>query len=199
MPIGVYIRSEHIKSNRPQRWIKQCPKCKVIRGKEHSCIEPVTFIERLMKKFRPEGECYQWIGPVCADGYPRIYWHPFKTSIKANRAVWIHFNGAIPSGKFVCHSCDNRRCVRIEHLWLGTPNDNVQDMIAKGRGYKRDPLKTPTVKLNWTIVRQIRAEHKECGVSHSQLAKRFKVSKSCISHVLSGKHWKENANDLRVS
>lgn len=184
------------KSNKPQRWIKNCSFCHQIIGADHVCPPPIPFLERLNEKFRIKGECYHWIGYVPADGYPRIYYPPYKRPIKANRAVWRHFNGEIPEGLFVCHSCDNRRCVRIEHLWLGTPNDNVQDMIAKGRDYKPNPLNTRTVKLNWEIVRQIRAERIETGAPHSQLAQRFKVSKSCISHILTGRHWKENANAL---
>ncbi len=51
----------------------------------------------------------------------------------AHRAAWIRSNGAIPDGLVVCHKCDNGLCVNVDHLFLGTLSENMQDCISKGR------------------------------------------------------------------
>jgi hypothetical protein len=57
---------------------------------------------------------------------------------KAHRIAWLISNGSIPhDGSFhgicVCHRCDRRDCVRVDHLFLGTQADNIRDMASKAR------------------------------------------------------------------
>lgn len=58
---------------------------------------------------------------------------PRSAPIRAHRYAWQSLRGEIPKGLCVCHTCDNPKCVRIEHLWLGSIADNTRDMIKKGR------------------------------------------------------------------
>ena len=95
-------------------------------------------LERFWPKVRKTDECWEWIaGTRGKTGYGS-----FKIDgevIDTHRVSWmIHF-GPIPEDKFVLHKCDNRKCVRPDHLFLGTQLDNVRDMISKGRQHK--PLK----------------------------------------------------------
>lgn len=78
--------------------------------------------------------CWEWGGAKDQDGYG--VFRGEVGGVKFNRAhrfsYAVHF-GEIPEGSYICHSCDNPKCVNPEHLWAGTPRDNMEDRDAKGR------------------------------------------------------------------
>ena len=88
-------------------------------------------IERFWSLVATGDECWEWLGSVGHHNYGR-FWNDGK-EIKAHRFSWQLHNGAIPEGLWVLHRCDNPRCVRPDHLWLGTVLENTRDMLAKGR------------------------------------------------------------------
>jgi len=78
------------------------------------------------------GRCWLWIGRTKnRGGYGRLR-HRGRL-VSAHRMTWILSNGSIPVGMNVCHRCDNRLCVRPDHLFLGTQKQNLDDMRKKGR------------------------------------------------------------------
>ena len=89
--------------------------------------------KRLYSNIKKVGECWEWQGST-NQGYGRIgyegKWH------LTHRLSWKVAKGDIPEGKFVCHHCDNPKCIRPAHLFLGTHDDNMRDMAEKGRGRK---------------------------------------------------------------
>jgi hypothetical protein len=50
-----------------------------------------------------------------------------------HRLMWTLVKGPVPDGLQVCHTCDNPKCINIDHLWLGTQRDNSLDMVSKRR------------------------------------------------------------------
>lgn len=79
------------------------------------------------------GECLEWTATT-SNGYG-VFVFKNKT-LNASRAAWICENGPIPEGMCVCHNCpsgDNRKCINVKHMFLGTHQENTDDMIAKGR------------------------------------------------------------------
>lgn len=51
----------------------------------------------------------------------------------APRLQWMRLKGKPTEGMDTLHECDNPPCINIDHLFEGTPGDNVRDMMAKGR------------------------------------------------------------------
>lgn len=80
----------------------------------------------------PFHECWEWTGTRPSNRYGQIVAHGKKTP--AHRVAWMLYRGPIPEGMYVLHKCDNMGCVNPAHLFLGTLSDNMQDMVAKGRG-----------------------------------------------------------------
>lgn len=103
--------------------------------------EPTPLAIRLTAKLTPgPNGCRVFTGHLNGNGYGTITnevgQRPRK--ILAHRAAWIAAHGPIPYGLFVCHHCDNPPCCNVAHLFLGTAEDNMQDMARKGRARKSD-------------------------------------------------------------
>lgn len=144
-----------------------------------------SLYERFIEKIGPVNEngCRLWLGATARNGYGNFGIAGGKT-INVHRLAYMIFIGAIPDGMDVCHTCDVRRCVNQDHLFLGTRLENIQDMVKKGRGCRGE--KQGASKLTESQVREIMAS-KETGIS---LAKKYGVGPQQISRIKNGLRWK---------
>ena len=83
-------------------------------------------VERL-----PGDGCWIWTGGVSSSGYGIFYWA--GKSEHAHRASYAMNVGMIEDGGWVLHHCDEKRCVRPDHLYVGTREQNVRDAIQRKR------------------------------------------------------------------
>ena len=131
----------------------------------------------------PNSGCWLWLAYTDRKGYGTI-WFNGKT-IKAHRLSWILHNGPVPDGLHVLHKCDIPCCTNPVHLFLGTNQDNVDDMVKKGR---HKSVGHPQ-KLSSDKALEIRSLYKSESVSHNELAGIFGVHRSTISRILSREYW----------
>ena len=145
---------------------------------------------------RPCDECWPWTGRTVWRGYGQFSLWPSRIpggNIRAHRYAWILRNGEIPDGLFVCHRCDNPPCVNPDHLFLGTHQDNMDDMDKKGRRALAPRGQSHYAsKLSEDDVRVIRQMLRD-GHSAASVATGFGVASSVISEIKTGKAWKSVA------
>lgn len=80
-------------------------------------------------------ECWEWQGSCFPKGYGQMWVGPkgSGTMCRTHRLSWWMHRGPIPDGLKILHHCDNPPCVNPSHLFLGTNDDNMEDMVSKGR------------------------------------------------------------------
>ncbi len=163
---------------------------------------------------QPVEGCWLWQGTLLKQGYGC-----FKIAgkmYKAHRLAYTFAKEAIPPGLFVCHHCDNLRCVRPDHLFLGTIRDNVLDSVKKRRwatgdrsGARTHPERLVRGDKHWSHlhpetrrgerngravlspqqVEDIRLKYAQGGVSQFALSAEYGVAQTTISAVVRWKNW----------
>jgi hypothetical protein len=176
--------------------------------------------ERFWEKVDKKGseECWEWKAGISGSGYG-TFWLDGK-SFRTNRVSYELFYGKIPPDMFICHHCDNPKCVNPTHLFLGTNSDNMMDAVKKGkllggrgdrngshthpervaRGDKSSarlhPESVPRgeshhwARLDDDKVKEIRQLYANGTISQQRLAIKFGVTQSAIWAIVNKKTWR---------
>lgn len=147
--------------------------------------------DRFWSKVEFSDGCWVWKGSARETGYGQF--NNEGKIVKAHRLAYEWIVGPIADGLYVCHHCDNRLCVRPDHLFLGTAKENMQDCVRKGRlvHVSAKGEDGGSAKLTWEQVREIRNTYASGGISQPALAREYGVVQGTISNILLHKTWKE--------
>jgi hypothetical protein len=188
--------------------------------RQRCCSKSHAMAQRNRQAARPEGErfagyvgneaasgCTEWTGQRDPDGYGR-FTLANRQPTRAHRYAWVAAMGGHPcvqgglqDGVQVLHRCDNPPCVRVEHLFLGTNQDNVRDRDSKGRnawgprhGFRLHPelrargQRVNTSRFTPEQVREIRRAA-DAGATHREQAERLGVTQAAIRFIVTRRNW----------
>ena len=152
---------------------------------------------RFIEKCRPmPSGCVEWTAARLHNGYGIFHCGPDKKMMPAHRWIFqVTHARKLASNIDVCHTCDNRACVNLSHLYAGTRKQNMADAVARGR---TNTLIKPRgeahgmARLCNEDVRAIRSLA-AFGVGPERLAWRFDVARYTIDRIVKRQSWKHIA------
>ncbi len=146
---------------------------------------------------RPElGPCWLWNGAIRPNGYGAAAVD--RRDVNAHALAYQLTYGEVATGLSICHHCDNRPCVRPDHLYAGTPRQNTQDAIRRGRmnveAFAHNQFhvrgeQSPNAVLTESDVLAIRLALANKTATGLALAEQYGVAASTISAIKKRKLW----------
>ena len=145
----------------------------------------MLMVDRFLNHVLKTDGCWIWKSSKFKSGYGIFTIN--KKPYRAHRIAFELFKMPIPNGLHVLHKCDNPACVNPDHLFLGTHQDNMDDMCKKGR-HVTNPLKGELAvnsKLTSDQVKSIKTDARLQRI----IAAQYGVHQVLISRIKNGKAW----------
>jgi len=127
-----------------------------------------------------ESGCWIWMGAL-ARGYGQI--EEKGKNLRAHRANYVKYVKPIPKKLIVRHICDNRCCINPDHLTLGTQQDNMKDMVGRGRSLRGIKAKNSILTEKEVI------DIYNSNDSNSMLGVKYGTDRSNIYRIKNGDNW----------
>lgn len=146
-------------------------------------------VERFWARVQKSDGCWEWTASR-RGGRPGAEYGAFsvgRRSVSAHRFSWELHRGLVPEGLMVLHECDNPKCVRPDHLFLGTNLDNIDDMVKKERQSRGETHGMH--RLTEADVLAAR-ERYATGESVEDLARQLGVARVTMQQAITGRTWK---------
>lgn len=138
----------------------------------------------------PFAGCWLWLLSIGSHGYGQASIPGARVTV-AHRVSYEAFNGPIPPGMLVQHSCDNKWCVNPDHLSLGTDQTNSDDKHYKGRANLDRRVFSPRKDRKLTR-EQVLAIH-QSNLSNAALGRMLNVDPVIVSNARAGRTYRELA------
>ncbi|MDP3983490.1 MAG: HNH endonuclease [Acidimicrobiia bacterium] len=133
--------------------------------------------------------CWPWQSYLVANGYGGFWLSETKTYARAHRLAYALAYDEWPGELQVCHKCDNPPCVRPDHLFLGTHDDNHRDKVRKSRHYRGEDHRNAV--LTEAQAQEARAEYAaNPAATHGELAAKYGVHPRTMGALLIGRSWR---------
>lgn len=154
----------------------------------------VNNLDDLLKNCTPtESGCLEWNYARDEAGYGMTTYN-----MKFERTHRLSYKLSHPeediSGLHVCHECDNPPCSNPDHLFTGTPADNIKDRDEKGRTKGARGELSGTAKLTKLQVEEIRERYSRGDILQRELGKEYGVEQGIISMIINRKIWKDESD-----
>lgn len=153
-------------------------------------IREKTFEEMFWKRTRQDGDCLLFTGTLSIYGYGYIQWKGKR--IPAHRYSYSRTK-EIPDGLFILHHCDNKACVKPEHLYAGTHADNMRDASERKR-FNHAGVHNGAAKFTPEFIDTIR--NLKGTLSSRKAAALLGVSKSHVSAIWRGDRWSHRTKEM---
>lgn len=156
---------------------------------------PEKVLQRFWRYTEKRDGCWRWNGTRAPNGYGMLFVDNLVSQVRSRRTMSAHrfsyllHYGGLPEGMYICHKCDVKDCVNPDHLYAGTPKQNIQDTLERGQ-YPRGE-RNGRAKLTAIQVKMARILYDAGMGTYADLAKAYGVNTASMCSAIRGTTWKQ--------